>query len=135
MGSYGHKRAIYNKWYVHTLAMRELFDGHTAEYIKNTVKDILRHFHIFTFQIYSITTDNAANMLKSVKLVRDENIESYDSESDTETHSGTDTNSQQIEWEAEETNPELANEEDNVLLTEVGSVYSMRCTHIAARST
>ena len=52
-----------------TLAMKELTNRHTAEYIKSTLVEILEQYDIDLCQIYTITTDNGANMVKSVKLM------------------------------------------------------------------
>ena len=52
-----------------TLAMKELTNRHIAEYIKSTLVEILEQYDIDLCQIYTITTDNGANMVKSVKLM------------------------------------------------------------------
>ena len=51
-----------------TIAMKDLTHRHTAEYIRNTVAEVLEQYEISASQIYTVTTDNGANMLKSVKL-------------------------------------------------------------------
>ena len=47
---------------------------HKAEYIKNTVAEILEQYETSVSQIYTATTDNGANMLKSVKLLSNEQL-------------------------------------------------------------
>ena len=54
--------------------MKELTHRHTAEYIKNTVADVLKQYEISVSQIYTVTTDNGANMLKPVKLLSNEQL-------------------------------------------------------------
>ena len=56
-----------------TIAMKEI-TRHTAEYIKNAVADVLEQYEISISQIYTVTTDNGANMLKSVKLLSNEQL-------------------------------------------------------------
>ena len=56
-----------------TIAMKEI-TRHTAEYIKNAVADVLEQYEISLSQIYTVTTDNGANMLKSVKLLSNEQL-------------------------------------------------------------
>ena len=57
-----------------TKAMKKLTHRHTAEYIKNTVGEVLEQYKISVSQIYTVTTDNGANMLKSVKLLSNEQL-------------------------------------------------------------
>ena len=54
--------------------MKELTHRHTAEYIKNTVAEVLEQYEISVSQICTVTTDNGANMLKSVKLLLNEQL-------------------------------------------------------------
>ena len=66
-----------------SLAVRELFDKHTGENLKNLILDVLNLFDIHLKQIYTCTTDNGTNMVKAVNLckenVEDENAEEIDS--------------------------------------------------------
>ena len=55
-----------------TIAMKELIHRHMAEYIKNTVAEVLEQYEISVSQIYTVTTDNGANLLKFVKLLSNE---------------------------------------------------------------
>ena len=57
-----------------TIAMKELTHRHTDEYIKNTVAEVLEQCRISVSQIYTVTTDNGVNMLKSVKLLSNEQL-------------------------------------------------------------
>lgn len=52
-----------------TLGMTELKDKHTGIYIKNMVEKVLEKYNIDNQQIYSITTDNGANMISFVNLL------------------------------------------------------------------
>ncbi|XP_018376455.1 PREDICTED: uncharacterized protein LOC108769763 [Trachymyrmex cornetzi] len=52
-----------------TLALKELQEKHTGEYIKTILKNVCFSFNISLDQIYSITTDNGANMLKAVRIL------------------------------------------------------------------
>ena len=49
--------------------MKELTHRHTAEYIKNTVVEVLEQYKISVSQIYTVTTGNGANILQFVKLL------------------------------------------------------------------
>lgn len=62
------------KIHIRTLAMCEIFEKHTAEHLKSLLRDILNDYNIKIGQIYTITTDNGANMLKLVDLL-DKDIE------------------------------------------------------------
>ena len=54
-----------------TLAVRDLTERHTSEYISTVVMDVLRQYNISLQQVYSVTSDNGANMLKAVTLLSD----------------------------------------------------------------
>ena len=55
-----------------TMAMRELFDRHTGIDLKNILLQVLADYGVSISQIYSVTTDNGADMLNAVKrLVQD----------------------------------------------------------------
>ncbi|XP_075157603.1 uncharacterized protein LOC142230866 [Haematobia irritans] len=56
---------------IKTLAMKELKERHTGEYIKSVTVDILKEYNIKPEQIYSVTTDNGANMIKAVELLEE----------------------------------------------------------------
>ena len=55
-----------------TIAMKELTHRHTAEYTKITVAEVLHEISVS--QIYTVTTDNGVDMLKSVKLLLNEQL-------------------------------------------------------------
>ena len=57
-----------------TIAMKEFTHRHTAEYIKNTVAEVLKQCGISVSQVYTVTTDNGAYMLKSLKLLSNEQL-------------------------------------------------------------
>lgn len=52
-----------------TLAIEEMLEKHTAEYLKNLMLDVISRYEISPCQIYSITTDNGANMVRAVNLM------------------------------------------------------------------
>ncbi|KAM7280968.1 zinc finger BED domain-containing protein 4-like [Ixodes scapularis] len=54
---------------VRTLSMREVKERHTAEHLKSVILEVLKSYEIMPDQIYSVTTDNAANLVKSVSLI------------------------------------------------------------------
>lgn len=55
---------------VRTLGMIEMFESQTAEYLSKELNNILKEYEITANQIYSITTDNGANMLKTIRLLK-----------------------------------------------------------------
>ena len=55
-----------------TLAMKELKKNRTAFYLKTVLDEIIKQYEIKSNQIYSITTNNGANMLKCVCLFSEE---------------------------------------------------------------
>ncbi|GFR07586.1 zinc finger BED domain-containing protein 4 [Trichonephila clavata] len=73
-----------------TLGMTELKDKHTGIYIKNMVEKVLEKYNIDIQQIYSITTDNGANMISFVNLlgseIEDEVIEMENENFETRHH-------------------------------------------------
>ncbi|CAI6352854.1 unnamed protein product [Macrosiphum euphorbiae] len=52
-----------------TLGLIELTESHTGIYLKQTILNILKKFKIDPKQLYTITSDNGANMLKAINLV------------------------------------------------------------------
>lgn len=52
-----------------TLAVRELTEKHTGSYISSIVRGVLEEYNLTLNQIYSVTTDNGANMIKAVSLM------------------------------------------------------------------
>lgn len=54
---------------VRTLKMMRLNQKHTGKYLATAVVDTLKEFNISVHQIYSQTTDNAANVLLSSKIL------------------------------------------------------------------
>ena len=57
-----------------TLAMKELKKNHTSFYLKTVLDEVIEQYGIKSNQIYSITTDNGANMLKCVGLFSEEDV-------------------------------------------------------------
>lgn len=55
-----------------TLAVRELKESHTAAYIKTVILEVLSDFKIHLKQVYTFTTDNGANMVKCVDILKSE---------------------------------------------------------------
>lgn len=66
---------IDNKIALRTLAVQELRQSHTGLYLKNVIIDSLKLFGVSIKQIYTVTCDNGANMLKSIDLIRDELVQ------------------------------------------------------------
>ena len=60
---------------LHTLAMKELKKNHTGFYLKTFLDKVIEQYGIKSNQIYSITTDNDANMLKYVRLFSEEDVQ------------------------------------------------------------
>ncbi|EFN63412.1 hypothetical protein EAG_00290, partial [Camponotus floridanus] len=58
-----------SKIILRTLALKELKEKHTGEYIKAIIKNVCSSFNISLDQIYTITTDNSTNMLKAVRIL------------------------------------------------------------------
>lgn len=46
---------------VQTLAMKELHERHTAQYIELQIQDVLARYELGVNQVYSLTTDNGSN--------------------------------------------------------------------------
>lgn len=72
---------------IRTLAMIELTESHTAENLLDTILDVLRSYGLTIYNIYSLTTDNAKNVVKISKLIGEvqcdapvENLLALDSE-------------------------------------------------------
>lgn len=55
---------------VFTLGMIELKKRHTASFLKEEIQKCLDRFGVNTTQLYSSTTDNAANVIKTSKLMQ-----------------------------------------------------------------
>lgn len=72
-----------------TLAMVELKVKHTGENLKNEVFSILKRYNILKEQIYTVTTDNGANMVKMVDLIGNELEEDIDEENGSEIEADT----------------------------------------------
>ncbi|KAH7950162.1 hypothetical protein HPB49_020339 [Dermacentor silvarum] len=70
------------------LTMKELFNIHIAEYLTSQVKSTLSRYDLSVAQVYSVTTDNGANMLKAVHLLGETDHETDASSSDEEVDSG-----------------------------------------------
>lgn len=56
---------------IRTIAMIEVTKQHTAENLKIEVLNVLKEFNVNLSQILCITTDNGANMVKAVKLLKE----------------------------------------------------------------
>lgn len=65
-----------------TLAMRELKNAHTADYLANVFQEVLAEYGIDLSQILTITTDNGSNMLAMVRNLENRMFE--DCENDVE---------------------------------------------------
>lgn len=54
---------------IRTLAMVELSVAHTGENLKDAVLDVLHDYGLTIYNMYSLTSDNAPNMIKISKLI------------------------------------------------------------------
>ena len=54
--------------------MKELNKNHIGFYLKTVLDEVIEQYGIKSNQIYSITTDNGANMLKCVCLFSEEDV-------------------------------------------------------------
>lgn len=70
---------------IRTIAVKELNESHTAQYIKSVLLEELKKVDISPSQIYSITTDNGANVIKCAKLLN--NLMKNDSSADLDINS------------------------------------------------
>jgi len=66
---------IDGKLQLFTLGVIELKERHTADYLKKVILDVLLRYKISINNVYAITTDNGANLLKCVKIVRSDDSE------------------------------------------------------------
>ncbi|KAF0715623.1 zinc finger BED domain-containing protein RICESLEEPER 1-like isoform X1 [Aphis craccivora] len=64
---YMHKDTLTLK--IKTLAIFELVERHSSKYLKDTLLNVISKYGLTKYQIYSITSDNAANMLKMTDLM------------------------------------------------------------------
>lgn len=55
-----------------TLAIKELKEGHTASYLQSILLEVLAAYNVELCQVYSITTDNGTNLVKSVKSLMED---------------------------------------------------------------
>ena len=61
-----------------TLGFIEVNKSHTAINLKAEIDEILNCFNIKKSQIYSVTTDNGRNLIKTVDLMAEEPLQYYD---------------------------------------------------------
>lgn len=71
---------------VYTLSALELFSRHTGTNLKTAIIEELKKYNISSSQIYSVTSDSGANMLKTVKLLDEESRLKNQIESEFETN-------------------------------------------------
>ena len=120
---------------VRNIAVRELHQSQTAEYLKENLEEILAEFNITNQDVYCTCTDNGANMIKMVKLIggkyyiEDEVGESEETdESDDEcTHSGAALNSGADEITQEEG---VGSSEDEIFYTDIENLLPCTDFHI-----
>ncbi|XP_077547934.1 E3 SUMO-protein ligase ZBED1-like [Haemaphysalis longicornis] len=70
------------------LAMNKFYDRHTAEHLTSQVKNTLSRYDLSVTQVYSVTTDNGANMLKAACLLSETDDEPDASSSDEDDDTG-----------------------------------------------
>ncbi|CAK9291259.1 unnamed protein product, partial [Gordionus sp. m RMFG-2023] len=54
--------------------MLEIVTTHTASNLKEEIENLLKKYNIYLSQIYSITVDNSANMIKTVEMIAEEKL-------------------------------------------------------------
>ncbi|XP_034475527.1 uncharacterized protein LOC117782615 [Drosophila innubila] len=69
-----------------TLGIIELNKKHTATNLSAEIENILQEFSLMKNQIYSITSDNGRNIIKSIELLNEDTDDSYDDEEDELVH-------------------------------------------------
>lgn len=82
---------------IKTIGVKELYAKHTGNYLKQVIQKTLKEYDISLNQIYTITSDNGRNMIKSTSLLRnelqndiqgnieeDESDESFDGDNETQ---------------------------------------------------
>lgn len=63
---------------IRNLAMQELFTSHTSKNLKTHILEILRRYDLSVENVYTLTTDNAANMVKISKLMGEDTDQNAD---------------------------------------------------------
>ncbi|KAE9521652.1 hypothetical protein AGLY_017948 [Aphis glycines] len=58
-----------------TIGLVELTESHTGVYLKDIILKVIKKFNIQPQQIYTITSDNGANMLKAVSLIEKDTLQ------------------------------------------------------------
>ncbi|XP_067213908.1 uncharacterized protein [Linepithema humile] len=58
-----------SKILLRTLGLAELKEKHTGAYLTTIIRNICNRYNIHMDQVYTITTDNGANMLKAIKIL------------------------------------------------------------------
>lgn len=70
------------KIHLQTLTTKVMFERHTAERLKSEFLQVLSRYDVSLEQVYSIMTDNGANMLKTAALLAEESVGSIAARSD-----------------------------------------------------
>ncbi|XP_065323547.1 uncharacterized protein LOC135930663 isoform X2 [Gordionus sp. m RMFG-2023] len=65
---------IDDKIEIRTLGMLEIVKAHTASNLKEEIENLLKKYNICLSQIYSITVDNGANIIKTVEMIAEEQL-------------------------------------------------------------
>lgn len=86
-----------------TLGVIELKQRHTSEYLKEKLYSLLWKYNIDTKQIYSITTDNGANMIVNEETIFVQHHEEDDDCLESEYYEINDTPLPEVEFNEEET--------------------------------
>lgn len=56
------------------MALVEIYERHTGEHLKKLIKDTLAKFDIPVENVYTLTTDSGANMVKAVSMLNEEGV-------------------------------------------------------------
>ena len=79
---------------IRTLAVRDCEGQHSAEHTKSLLQNVMTDFGISMHQLLAVVSDNAANMVKTVKLLNEDSEAGDEQEAeDSEAEDGEDTDS------------------------------------------
>lgn len=67
---------------IRSLGMLEVFKKHTAEHLKEEIMLLLHTYNVSPASIYAATTDNGANLLKAVRLLKEHSIDVDEEQTD-----------------------------------------------------
>lgn len=122
---------------IRTLGVVELTDKHTSEHLKNVIFGVFEKFNISINNIYSFTSDNAANMLKLHSLLEtsqnfevpelcDDAAEDSDNENEDDINDGSDETD--IEMDNEDPDDQTVESVEKIFTDEKSrKIVNIRC--------